>query len=60
VKLWGITSIRLRDGRVVEDHSVSDSVEFVSSLAVARCSQRSEFCAPGARAGSAASPTGDL
>jgi predicted ester cyclase len=32
VRLWGITISRLRDGRIVEDHSAFDSLELLRQL----------------------------
>jgi predicted ester cyclase len=32
VRLWGITISRLRDGRIVEDHSAFDTLELVKQL----------------------------
>jgi hypothetical protein len=46
LKLWGITISRLRDGRIVEDHSAFDSLELLSSSeSGARCSRRHGCCA---------------
>jgi predicted ester cyclase len=36
VELWGITISRLRDGRIVEDHSAFDSFELLKQLGVWR------------------------
>jgi ketosteroid isomerase-like protein len=36
VKLWGVTISRLRDGRIVEDHSAFDSLELLRQLGLWR------------------------
>ena len=36
VRLWGITISRLRDGRIVEDHSAFDSLELLKQLGLWR------------------------